>query len=200
MGRLNPAKLGNTGSVTFSGGYVANVRSYRLNLNWDVLDSTSMSGSTVANRSFINAGILKWGGEYVARVDDTTALVLPGASAATLTLKVAEDGANDVQLSGSATATRLGAVVRIGQLAEANYSFVGSGDLTSQKGSSTYATFLFADGPVGVPATGSLVLRSHTGRTYTGNAFMSSMTIDVAVDGMIGIEIGFQGTGALTVA
>lgn len=198
-GRLNPAKLGNTGSVTFSGGYTVRVKNYSIDLNWGAEEDTGMSGSTVAAREFI-PGILEWGGEYTCRVDDTTALVLPGASAASLTLKIAEDGANDVTLSGNAFAERLSTNIEVGRIVEAVYAFKGSGDLTSADGSTAYTPFLWADGVIVRPTTGSLVLRAATGRTYTGNAFSERVRITVPVDGIIEIEVTARGSGALAVA
>lgn len=198
-GRLNPAKLGNTGIATFSGGYVTNIKRWKLDASWNPQDSTAMDTSAVTTRSFI-PGLLKWSGDYTCNTDSSTAIVAPGAAAAALVLKIAEDGANDVQFSGTAFATQAGVNVRIGSISETNYTFDGTGNLTSQAGSSVYSTFLFANGTVTTPATGSLVLRAATGRTYTGSAFLSALSVSVSVDAVVEFDMTVQGSGALTIA
>jgi hypothetical protein len=198
-GRLNPAKLGNAGIVTFSGGYVLNVKEWNLDLAWEVLKSTAMSGSVVTAHSFI-PGILKWNGSFKGNADTGTGIEPPGEDAAALVLKLMEDGATDLQVSGSAISTSVSTMVKPGQLVEYTYDFTGTGNLTSQAGGTNYTTFLWSNGSVPKPSTGELVLTSYTGRTYTGDAFMKSMKIAVSVENIITIDIVAQGTGALAIA
>ncbi|TXH17505.1 MAG: hypothetical protein E6R03_03820 [Hyphomicrobiaceae bacterium] len=197
-GRLNPAKLGNTGIVTFTGGYVLNVKDWKVDLAWEPQKATSMSASAVTANSFI-PGILTWGGNFTGFADTGTGIEPPGEDAATLTLVLA-NLATDLQLSGSAFTTQVQSTVAPGKIVEYAYDFRGTGDLTSQAGSSPYSTFLWSDGAIPKPTAGSLVLTSYTGRTYTGDAFMKSMSITVTLENIIMIDIVAQGSGALTIA
>jgi hypothetical protein len=197
-GRLNPAKLGNTGGVTFTGGYVLNVKDWKLDLSWEPQKSTAMTGAAVTANAFI-PGILKWGGGFTGFVDTATNIEPPGEDAATLELKLV-DLATDLLLSGSAFTTQVSTTVAPGKIVEYAYDFRGTGNLASQQGSAPYAAFLWSNGSVPKPTAGSLVLTSYTGKTYIGDAFMKSMSITVTLEGIIMIDIVAQGTGVLTIA
>ena len=200
---LNPAKIGSSGLLTFSGmptsTSVVNCKSWEVTLNSTPQDVTAFASGGVTTRSFIPT-IYNWQGTAQCYLDGTTALVAPGAAAASATLKVAEDGATDPGFTGNAFATQFGAPVKVGSTTLVNYSLRGTGDLTATVGSSTYATWWFAAAAIPLPVAGSLVLQAVTSRTYTGSAFWKSLKISCMVDGVVTLDIGFQGTGALVIA
>lgn len=192
--RFTTALIGSSGLVTFGSGYTANTRAWTLDLTNDAKDTTVFNGSGVTYRTFV-PGLLSWGGTYETYVDNTTALVFPGASAASATFKLVEDGATDRTLAGNIIASSVPVTVQVGELPTATFTYVGSGTLTAA-GSANF----FPSGAIVAPETGSLVLQSYTSRTYTGDAFFTSVSISCAVDGVITATINFQGTGALTIA
>ena len=197
--RINPASIGNKGNVTFSGGYATNIKEWSVTLATDPQESTAFSGSTVLARTYIPS-LLNWSGSYTGYVDGTTPLEPVGEVAAALVLKAIEDGATDVQLSGNAFSTQLASTVRVGQIAEASYSFRGDGDITSAVGAGSFTAWFFAAGVVAPPVVGSLVLQAATGRTYTMDAFWESVTVACAVDGLVTADITARISGVVSIA
>jgi hypothetical protein len=200
---LNPAKIGSSGLLTFSGmptsGSVVNAKSWEVNVTNTPADTTAFASGGVTYRTFIPT-INAWSASAVCYLDGTTALVAPGAAAAAATLKVTEDGATDPGFTGNGFATQFGAPVKVGELTSVSYSIEGDGDLTATVGASTYASWWFAAAVVALPAAGSLVLQATTGRTYTGSAFWKSLKVSCMVDGVVKLDIGFQGSGTLAIA
>lgn len=192
--RLTTAVLGSTGLVTFASGYVVNARAWVININTEAKDTTIFSGSGVTNRSFV-PGIINWGGTYDTLLDNTTAITAPGAAAASATFKMVEDGATDRTLAGNIIVNAIPVSVQIGEVPTAQFAFTGDSTLTAA-GTGGF----FPSGALVAPETGSLVLQAYTGRTYTGDAFFTGVSINCAVDGVITATINFQGTGALTIA
>ena len=66
---------GDTGTVTLVNGYVANVKSWTLNIVADEHDITDFSASGWA---VYMTGQRRWSGSYECWLDGTTAAVLPG--------------------------------------------------------------------------------------------------------------------------
>lgn len=72
--------LGQTGTVTFTSGYVANVKSWTLNIVADEHDITDFA-STDDWHEYMS-GLRSWSGSYDCLLDDTTPAVVPGFGAA----------------------------------------------------------------------------------------------------------------------
>jgi hypothetical protein len=199
-GRLSPAKLGNSGFVTASGAYLTNLERWKLSMRCPALPATAMTGSAVTDRSFV-PGIITSTGSWTAAIDDTTPLVKPGVSYSA-TLKLLENDANDQTLAATIYTTGAPFTVKVGEVSLVEVPFAVSGDITAAGtgGSGGIPSPLFAAGVIQRPAVGELILQAHAGRTYTGNAFWTSIDIDVPVDDLITVTVNFQGSGALTIA
>lgn len=199
--RLNPVKYGSGGLVSGSSSYVTNTRNWRLSIAATPVEkSTAMNGTPPTWQTWL-PNLISWSGTYEAMLDTSTSLTLPSITADTLTFKMVENASNDHTLSGSALVSQLGAPIQVGQLAVATYSFRGTGAITAAGTSgSGVGNPIFAAGAVAGPASGELVLTSSSGKTYTGDAFWTSVDINCVVDEVIDITINFQGTGALAIA
>lgn len=201
---MKPATLGTSGLLTFTGmptsTTVVNCKSWEVTLNSTPQDVTAFASGGTTYRSFIPT-IYNWQGTAVCYLDGTTPLVAPGATAASAAFKITEGGTpNDPGFTGNAFATQFGAPVKVGDVTQVNYSLRGTGDLTAVVGSSTYTSWWFQAGAIPLPVAGSLVLQAVTSRTYTGSAFWKSLKISTLVDGVVTLDIGFQGTGSLAIA
>jgi hypothetical protein len=207
--RLEPFSAGGGGLVTYADGYTDNVKAWSMTMNWAALESTvfdSAGTSTIESKSF-TPGLLNWSGTYTAILDDTTALSLPEpGTRGTATFKIVEDGANDQTLAGTVITTSVSAPVRVGRLSEVSIGYQGAGALTAAgTGGSTWANNFFDywiannSGVLQIPATGELVLTAHSGRTYTGDAFPSSIALNVAVGQPVTVNITAQGSGDLAI-
>lgn len=205
-------KVGNSGGVTFAGGYATWVRSWELTIEAGVHDITSQTGSAVLWRSF-RPGLLSWSGSYECDIDSTTPLsppTLASGVAGAATFKISEEGATDNTLAGDIIVTGLSQSVSAGEKNTASYSFSGSGVLTNTYASgmgllsasaSPYAigTPTWDVNGDGVPDV-VLTWQSDTGRTYAGPAFWRSLRVSCPVDGLIEVTVGVQGAGALTIS
>jgi len=205
-------KLGNSGSVTFAGGYAQHVRSWELELAADALDITEMSGSAVTWRAF-RPGLIGWSGSYEARVDSATAVNLPtlaSGSSGAATFKISEEGTTDNAFAGNIIVPELGVDVEVSALNTARYSFTGDGTLSNTYASTlgllsasaspyTVTTPSWDTNGDGTPDV-SLVLQAASGRTFTGPAFWKSLRVSCPVDGLIEVSVGVQGAGALVLA
>lgn len=190
------AKTGANGLVTLSG-YDTLIRAYTLQWSGQEFDSTVFNASGVVWRSFV-PGIYGWRGTFEGLIDDTTALGLPpvpDASAGSLTLKLLEDGSPDRTFTGSARVRQTSGVVNVGGLNTAQFAYTGTGALTA-----TGTNNLWASGAITKAASGSLVFQAASGRTYTGDAFLTQMSLSCPVDGLIDVSLTARGTGALTPA
>lgn len=201
--RLKTAQTGDAGLVEWTstaGNYATNIKRWSLAVEVDPHETTAFATTPPTARTFI-PGKLRWGGEFDGYLDGTTAATQPVYSAttnpATLTLRL-RDLATDDALSGSAFTTRAPISVSPGGVATIGYSYRGSGNLTQS--TPTSGTTVFPTGAVAIPTAGSLVLTAASGRTYTGSAFWTRVTIENAVNEMAAVTIDFQGSGVLTIA
>ena len=195
-GLLPTPEIGNNGAVAYSDGYAANVQSWSMNINVAAVDTTSFGGSGVSarNRTFI-PGNYEWSGTYSAIVDDATGLDEAGedtAGAATFTLSSGDT------LAGNIYTTQLGLPLTINGLAIANYSYRGSGALTAV-GTNNIVT---AGAGIVLPAAETLTFRfadaAATDGTLAVSAFWTSLSVTVAPGEMTRVQVGWQGTGAVT--
>ena len=187
--------IGNLGSVTYSGGYVTNVRGWTLNVECSALESTAFGASDTTNgwKQFV-PGMLRWGGTYSAQQDDTTPLVAPGKSgdpaAATFVVYTSKS------FGGSIVSESLDASVATDAIATAEYAYRGSGDLTVTDASGTLP---FAAGVIPRPTAGTLTLTAITNQTFAISAFWTAVRMVVVQDQAVTVEVDFQGSGALTI-
>ena len=74
---------GVTGTVSFTSGYVANVKAWELTHEAETHDITDFTSS--GPRAFLG-GLTQWSGSYTCNYDSSTVAVAPGAAAAALVL------------------------------------------------------------------------------------------------------------------
>jgi hypothetical protein len=195
--QFNPAMIGSAGNVTWSSGYAANVKSWNLSIDTDTPESTAFS-PTVAARSYA-IGLSSGTGSFEAFQDDSTVVVLP-ASAPTAARFIVSDSTNDWSLDPNIIATQVAVNNTVGEIATATYNFRTSGVIAADNATTTWAGQFFADGNVAAPVSGTFVLTSVAGQTFTGSAFRSNITFNCAVDGLVTVSLRFRGTGPLTIA
>ena len=74
---------GVTGTLTFVGGYVTNVKAWTLDYNAEILETTDFTAT--GPRTYLG-GLTDWSGSYTCNYDATTIAVIPGAAAGSLVL------------------------------------------------------------------------------------------------------------------
>lgn len=189
--RLSTPIIGVAGNVTFASGYTALDRGWSIVMTVQPTDTTDFS--VTADRTF-KPGIYTWSGSYNALLDDTTLVTATSAgNAASAAITLDMDGTNT--FTGSVHVESLALAVNQADAAIATYGFTGNGALTSVGGGN-----LFPAGALGTPDTGAIVLAASTGQTYSGDAFLTNFSLNAQVDGLVEATVGFQGTGALTIA
>lgn len=185
--RYDAAQIGNGGSVTYSSGHVVNVNGWSMEMTSDPKPVTALSASAKAYLP----SLIRWAGQYTGYLDSSTAIsglgVDPPASAT-----FAFDGTRS--LAGAITVLSQSITSSPSEPNVYTQRYRGSGALTAAGASS-----FFSAGTVAIPTVGELVLQASTSRTFTGDAFWTSLSINCPVDGLVTLDIGFQGTGALTI-
>lgn len=195
-GIIKAINHGALGLVTYSAGYVVNMKRWTMNIERDTFDSTVFGATEMA----FAPGCWKFGGDFSGFLDDTTVATMPVNSnePATGTFKYEEKGVTDNTLSGSIFTTRAGIQANPRALNEISYTYRGSGAIT-QSTPSAGAGILPA-GAVAGDAASQLTLTSSTSRTFVGSAFWKSISIDCSVADLVKVRVGFQGTGALVIS
>lgn len=195
--QLAAPSSGTAGLVTFAAGYTTNLNSWNLTIAGEEFPVTAFGA---AARAFIPGGF-GWSGGFSGFLDGTTVASIPSVSASepgSATFKYAEAGATDMTLAGSIVTTLLNIGVSPSAANAVSYSFEGTGALTQSTPSAGEP--VLPAGAVAIPVAGELVLTASTGRTFTGDAFWTSIAISCTVGQPVTVEIGFRGTGALTFA
>ena len=203
----NTVQTGYAGLVSFSGSeYTSNIKDWALTLAYASKEVTAFNGTGVSWKEFV-ALAASWSGTFSGFVDGTTPVTpptLPGATLSTITCKLIDQGASaDDTLSGAAMVTQTGPSAGLDGSNEASLSFQGSGVLTAagvNYGTNSSGVFDDTAGTIVTPSAGSLVLTAASGRTYTGDAFPTSLAWRCGVATALELVIGVQGTGALTIA
>lgn len=196
--------VGNAGQIVFTGGdyyndaagddAVIGIVSYTLNMNWPSLESTSTEDATNSWKSF-TPGDLEWNGTIELRLDDTEELVvsqLAGATAlaAVFTLTSSHTFTGNIFINGQTQGAGLG------QLNTQTFNFNGTGTLTAAGTDNFIAAGAVPDGDD--LAAGSLAGLFASGRTFSGNAFPTSVALTVPRSGLITVGVNAQFTGAIT--
>lgn len=195
-------RLGNVGLVTFTSGYVTHVREFDITIetiaNHDITEFGGPSAAVVWRK--FRPDLVRWSGRFVCGVDNATDLVFPHAPAASATALVLTygDDSTDDTLSGNAFATRIGTGMTVGEAQFAEYTFMGTGDLTPAG-----TTSLFGTSVLGVPlweySTGStvprvLTLNNGNGTFIIADAFYTSMTLRCRIGEPVQLDINWQGS------
>lgn len=179
---------GALGLVTFSGGYVSNLNSFTVNMHQNEIPVTAFQATTNA---WI-PGTLGWDGNFAGFADGTTPVVAPGAAAAAAVFRY-QDLATDAELAGNIFATQLGVTSAPNQAVSVSYSYKGTAGLTST-GTAKATNTLAAT------AASALVFTASTGRTYSGNAFWTGISLTCAPNQATLVNVTARGTGALAIA
>lgn len=191
-------QTGYEGLVTWGSGYALHVRAWTLTMNFATLETTAMASTAPTWKAWI-PGLMTWNGTFDAGLDSSTAPTLPAAAAAgtSATFKLTEETTNDNTLAGAIlpTAVSPSVVVNSSDPSRVQYTYAGDGALTVAGDSPILPT-----GTVALPDTTEIVCTAASGRTYTGDAFLSSLSINVPINGLIDVTATLQGTGALTPA
>lgn len=198
--KATPA-LGNLGTVTFSGGYVAQVKSWTYTLSSPAQDITPFAAGSGLYKRF-KPGLLTVTGSYVCLVDSVTLLktsTLAGTAAAALVLQ--SQTSNTVTADAIASAMNVSAPVD--GLNEVAYSFEVSDNSIVVAGS----TNIIPAGTLALPEWDSngdgtpdrvLTFQQSSGQVWSGPAFWESITVQCAVDGVITSTITARGADILT--
>ncbi len=206
--------LGNRGFVTYNtGGYALHVYDWTWTATSQVHDITEFSSSSSPNWMSFRPDVFYATASYTAGIDSSTALVLPpdpGASLNAITLSSLSNGSgtSTADLSATGVLARLTGNIRKYQKDLATYEINGTGAWTAAGASSIFGSRTFANASnadplwnAGGSATGALVFRSTTGRTYTcADSFWRQIRIRAGVAQVSQIDIDIQVSGAVTVA
>jgi hypothetical protein len=171
---------------------IIGVESYTLDLAWPALETTSHSDSTAA-RTFLPSS-MSFSGTISLRLDDTEALVnAQNASSSPLTMRFNLDSTR--YFTGNVYMVGVDSSATIGQTSSQSFRFRGTGQLTAFGSGNIYAATT-----IGVPTVREMVATFASGRTITGDAFPSSVSITAGRNTLIGINVTAQYTGALAKA
>ena len=191
-------QTGYEGLVTWASGYAQHVRAWTMTMNFSTLETTAMASTAPTWKAWI-PGLMTWGGTFDAGLDDTNAPTLPASAAAgtSATFKLTDESTNDNTLAGAIIPTQVSpsVVVNGSEPSRVQYSYAGDGALTVAGD-----TPILPTGTVATPDITEIVCTAASGRTYTGDAFLSSLSINVPLSGLIDVTATLRGTGALTTA
>jgi len=113
---------GTGGSIAFPTGYTENVISWTVSWGADALDVTDMADAASGHKGFI-PGLEYWSGTFTCFLDDTTAIIGPGAAAASLTLTYS----SGKSLGGNVIITDVAYDIPVDAPATVTFSFQGIG-------------------------------------------------------------------------
>ena len=193
-------RTGNSGLVSWGSslGYAQYVQDWKLDIDFGEIEITAFNATAPTAKRYMPSGVYEWTGSYTAHAvnDNTTATYrLPSAlhaSAATMTLKVTEDGASDPAFSGSAFVTQISNPIRKPEKQAIAYTFNGTGSLTETVGATLPPLIRATTGTIGAPdwdtnADGvpdvQVVFNTFVGGTthaYTSAAYLKSLSIEVS--------------------
>jgi len=185
-------KTGAEGLVTFSNGYVLHTDRYTLNLNWSAENGDAFSATPPTARAFV-PGVFTGSGSYEGAVDDTTAIVDAGATgSATLRL---DDDTTDNTFAGAILLDAVSPSFVTGSQSRIANNFTVNGNLTVAGTAPPLPA-----GALAKPDITEIVLRASGSRTYTMDAFWSSLSFSVAFGQLIDVSGTLQITGDVTIA
>jgi hypothetical protein len=191
--------LGSGANLTFAAGDDTFVQSYNLTLESVVAPPFASMDAAGAVALVQQPGPVQWGGNFTVRMDAAAAadfIEAQGSVGTAATFKLADEGANtDDTLAGNIIIAGVDPSLTVPGAAEIAYRFVGNGNVTSAGENP-----LFTAGTIGTPDVTEIVFVADSNRTFTGDAFWSSVAIDAAANGELIVTATLTGTGALTPA
>jgi hypothetical protein len=205
-------RYGASGLLTIDGHTFYGVQSWNLDFDFGEDDITGQDGTAKTARDFMPLGFPRISGSLTAHADSASALssiAATHAAGGNVVFKLTEDGGADPSFTGTSVGLvgKLGFTTTARGVIKPTYDFIVSGQLTSVAGSSLPALLpagtvdasdwdLNSDGSADV----SLVFQTAASRTYTGNAFLRSLSVKVGVGELIGVSGSIRFTGAVTPA
>lgn len=209
--------LGNNGDLTYGDStYDKWISEYELTVEAAVLDITSQDQVDKNFRYFRPSKLVGFSGSVSAFADSATVASIPLNSSTaisaypTATFKLAEDGATDPKLAGSAILSQLShSVVQNSTLQQYRYSLTGTGALTATAGSGGIVP-IFPAGTVdqpdwdttgnGDPDVAITMTAKSGGLTFSGFCFWRRLQVRVPMSGLITGTLELQGTGVYSIA
>lgn len=193
--------LGNAGLVTYAGGYSQYVTDWKIDVDFGEIDITALAVSAPVSKNWMPGGLPKWSGSYNAHAVDDTAVSKPTAagslgSSATFNVSATKT------LAGNIFAKSLSHAVRKADKQVLAYSFTGSGNITE----AGIGTSIRGNGawprPTYTASTPAVIFKTYeaggTDRTYAGNAFLKSISIEVPVAAPVKISGQLRFFGDIT--
>ena len=194
-GQLATPVTGQGLGVTYSTGYASHVESLSVTVNAAVEQFYTSSSSSRWMEALPST--LSWSGSYVALVDDDDPIIAVGADATPAAMTFTISSSNT--LAGSVVSTSIVSDIPVGRLHRVTVQVQGDGTLTAAGTGN-----IFAAGAIAPMAAATLTIKAHevgtTDVQYSGSAFWNQLTVNAATAGHIKSSIGFQGSGALTIA
>lgn len=202
-------RLGNSGLVTFSSGYVQYCESWYLDFDFGEEDITAFTGSAITDRVYRPSGRPVITGGYTVRAVSDTALSLPTAAngtGAAATFKITEDS-TDPAFSGNIIITGQNFTTGGREQVKNEYTFEFADTVTSVAGSTLPAilpagTVDAADWDTNGDGTPDVqaVIQTAASRTYTHYVFIRSLRVECAVGAVTKVTGTLRVTGTVTTA
>ena len=121
------AVSGNPGNVTFTSGYVANVKSWKGDHECPNIDVSDFVAGAAGARTRISSGWESFSGSYTCNFDSSTLVVKPGGAATAMVLTAC----TGQTFSFNAIATKYSiSDVKPGELVEVTYDFESTGAIS----------------------------------------------------------------------
>lgn len=196
-------EYGNTGTIeAYTGGYIANLLRYSLNLAWPEFLATPANAAAVA-KAYV-PGYLRWSGSYDCYLDDTTPLAIASTGITAANTAASQgvsarfklrDAVADDTLTGKIIIQNSNPTSTPGQPSTVTNTFIGSGPLATAGTLNPFGS----TGNVLKPGIGNVTFTQSSGQTYTGDCFPTLVSLSVDPATVIGFNVTLRGTGALTV-
>jgi len=185
-------KTGAEGLVTFANGNVLHVDRYTLNINCSVENGDTFSSTPPTARAFV-PGVFTAGGSFEGAVDDTTAIAAAGTTGSA-TFRI-DDDTTDNTFAGAILLDSVSPAIVTGQQNRVSSNYTVNGNLTVAGTAPPLPT-----GALAKPDITEIVLRASGSRTYTMDAFWSSLSFSVAFGQLIDVSGTLQITSDVTIA
>lgn len=191
------------GLVTWGDGYVANAVGWTMDIAWPEFSYVPFAAAGQTRAEAIG-GVPSWSGTIEALLDHSTPLTIGtldpdtigGDTGTAATFKLNELGDDpDATMAGNIILVSANPTVQVGQLSTATINYQGTGNLTLAGTPS-----LLAAGAIDASPATAVVFTAATGRTYTGDAFLTGLSVSVKPEEAVSVTATLRGTGDLTVA
>lgn len=197
--------VGNVCYMTLAAATATRMQSFNLQLSVNALDITEFAATAPQWRRFRPSDFVTWRGGFEVMQESSAAamaVALPGASSVAAEFYIGYVSGSDYhKFSGNIHRIQRSGTVKRGDKIIHNFTFEGTGNLTSAVAGSTYPAILPA-GTVDTPdwdATGtdgvpdvSLILQYYTSRTITVPAFWRDINIRARYDGLVEVDVTAQ--------